>query len=124
MNILIPDSAPEPSESEQVAKLLKEHVVRTWEQMKYAQSQSFGLLWRHPSLTPQEVCDALGSSASELFMVGGDLSTLILKYDPSFPPENWMPPVMPTFNQDGTVTIPPIPEPEPEPEPEEEEPTP
>lgn len=101
-----PSPAPEPDLAQQTAREIRNHVQATWRRMQWSQAECFRLLWNHPTLTPQQVCDALGAEASQLFAVGGDLSTLILKYDPAYPEANWMPPVMPVFHEDGTVTIP------------------
>lgn len=109
MEILTSPNESEVDPAQEAARQIRAHVQATWRRMQWSQSECFRLLWHHPTLTPQEVCDALGPEAGELFALGASLSDLILQYDPAFAPEHWQPPVTPIFHPDGTVTIPGIP---------------
>lgn len=74
--------------------------------------------WRNKYYTPQELCDALGPEASELFILHGTIKHVIL----SVKPEQTLTSVDDygafIVNQDGTITItsdvPLVPEPSPE----------
>lgn len=106
MEILTPQPEPEADAAQEAARQIRAHVQATWRRMRFSQAECFRMVWHHPDLTPQQVCDALGGEAWQLFALGSDLVDLILKYDPEFPEENWKPPVTPEFLEDGTVVIP------------------
>jgi hypothetical protein len=78
----------------------------------------YWMLWSNPQCTPQEILDALGTSAVDLFIASSKAATHLHDIDPGY-----VPPQTPwtfTINADGTVTAiaPVIPEQEPEPAPE------
>lgn len=70
--------------------------------MLVAYSRCMGEVWRHPTLSPQEVLDAFGSDAAELFRLAGILKGAINAATP-----NTIPDVTAnvTVNADGTVTV-------------------
>lgn len=63
------------------------------------------MLWHSPDLTPQEVCDGLGTQAGALFVLGGQTVNFLLAIDSScfsaleFPTNNF------TVQEDGTVIV-------------------
>lgn len=63
----------------------------------------FTSFWSNPELTPQEVSDAFGADAAQLFILMGKAQTFINDVKPSafiqIPPKAFV------INQDGTVTI-------------------
>lgn len=91
--------------SEIVKEQIQSLIPNLFTQIKSTQQTIFRLVWHNTRLTPQEVCDALGTDAQQLFELGADNVALILKYDSSFPTSNWKPPFVVQFNGDGTVTI-------------------
>jgi hypothetical protein len=66
-------------------------------------------VWKHPTLAPQEILDAFGTDAGELFRLAGILKNAINAATPNTIPDST---VDVTVNSDGTVTInPPAPTP-------------
>lgn len=60
--------------------------------------------WKHNKLTPQEICDALGTDAESLFDSGSQLATFILTIKPT-ETRLKLPEFVSVHNADGTVTI-------------------
>lgn len=67
-------------------------------------NEIFNLVWDNPhGLTPQQVFDAFGTEAGDLFTVSSAIGSAILAVNPS-----WVPPTRPfphVINQDNTVTV-------------------
>lgn len=63
----------------------------------------FGLVWKHPKLTPQQVLDAIGTDAVQLFTLGALLQATILEASP----QTILPsvPNQIVFNVDGTIKV-------------------
>ena len=108
MNLLSPIIQTETAE-DHAKKRIFMLTSEIFQQMKITHNEVYRTVWKHPSLTPQQVLDALGTNAASLFVLGADQISLILKYDPSFPEESWKPPFKVIFNEDGTVTVTDIP---------------
>lgn len=105
--ILNPVPPAQQTPAGEVALQIRRIVASTWNRMRYAQEECHRLLWDHPEgINPQEILDALGTDAADLFAVGADLSELILKHDPEFPLSRVQPPVPPVFEPDGKVKLP------------------
>jgi len=63
----------------------------------------FSRFWMNPELTPQQVSDAFGTDAAQLFVIMGKAQAFINDIKPnSFIQQ---PPKAFVINQDGTVTI-------------------
>ena len=65
-------------------------------------------VWRNPDgLTPQQVCDALGGKASNLFVIAGTMAGALAQIDPAGLGAMASVPAgyAATVNADGTVTI-------------------
>lgn len=81
--------------------------------MKRAYVRGMNLIWtQEADIGPDEVIEALGTSAASLFAEGARLLAFILAIDP-----DWSYPTPTrtfTINEDGTVTVDPAPEPEPQ----------
>lgn len=79
--------------------------LRQYDNMKRAYEQGLRDFWSDPRFTPQELADALGSDASDLFRLHGGLKAAILSVNP----EEQLSSVSDygTFivNEDGTLTI-------------------
>ncbi len=67
---------------------------------------SFASVWSNPNLTPQQVMDAFGTDAAQLFVLAGATVTMLNTILPgTLALADYMPPYSYTVNQDGTVTI-------------------
>lgn len=66
-------------------------------------SQIFALVWTNPELTAQEVMDAFGTEAVQLFQFAGAFQQLMNTLQPGVliqaPPKTF------TINEDGSVTV-------------------
>lgn len=62
-------------------------------------------LWNDPKLTPQEICDGLGTQAGQLFVLGGKTVAFLTDIDPSTINLLEMPTKKFTVAPNGTVTI-------------------
>lgn len=66
-------------------------------------TQMHSMVWHNKYLTPQEMMDALGTDAHQLFQVAAAVKTLVNTFSPgaiTLGPEKTL-----VFNDDGTVTI-------------------
>lgn len=63
----------------------------------------FALVWDNNDLTPQQVMDALGTDAAQLFQIASAMQTAVNSIQPDSLPQS--PPKSVTANDDGTVTI-------------------
>jgi hypothetical protein len=111
--------SPDPAASapaDNLLALLNSSSIRTKQAMIEMQQLGIKGLWRHKTLTPQQVCDALGSGSAARFVFQGILTTALMQmqgaeralqgegetpidYGLLWPSKQW------TVNPDGTVTI-------------------
>lgn len=57
---------------------IRGQVAALWASMVSIYGHCMNVLWRNPNgLTPQQVCNAFGTKASELFMLAGMLANLL-----------------------------------------------
>lgn len=63
----------------------------------------FNMVWDNPTLTPQQVFDAFGANASQLFVISSTIKTAVNTITPGT--LNQTPPTAYTINNDGTVTV-------------------
>ena len=71
--------------------------------MVFTFNQVMDLVWNNPNLTPQQVMDAFGPRAAELFQLAGLCQNTI---ETALPGTNLLQPtVVFTINNDGTVTV-------------------
>lgn len=63
----------------------------------------FNQVWNHPDLTPQQVMDAFGADAAQLFILAGGTQNYLNAIVPGTVTE--VPPKAFVINEDGTVTI-------------------
>lgn len=94
--------------AQQEAINIRNNALRSFNDLKAMQLSPINVMWRNnKKLTPQEICDALGTDAAVAFISHGKLTnflvelaaTLGINYTPALPTKNF------TINQDGTVTI-------------------
>jgi len=65
---------------------------------------AYDVVWNNKDgLTPQQVLDAVGTDATQLFIVSGKTQDLVNTVVPNTLPQTAL--QVPTFNQDGTVTL-------------------
>lgn len=101
-----------PTEADRIRDAILSLSRRTFAAMLEAQRQGIDLLWHGQeqgvhSLTPQEVCDALGEDAVKVFEFHGALTAFLaaqavadgVSVDLKLPPFAF------TENQDGTITV-------------------
>ena len=91
-----------------VASSIKRTAVVNYQQLVRIQKEGIRTVWNNPyGLTPQQVCDALGTDAVKVFDIHGVLTDAIVQIadrdgvtpDVALPKKNF------TRNQDGTVTV-------------------
>ena len=80
---------------------------RHYDQLCRIQKEGIDIMWNNPTLTPQEVSDAVGVDAAVLISAHGDLTEAIIKAATSsgIEPNIKLPTNAFVINQDGTVTI-------------------
>lgn len=110
MSLLNPEPV-EPTLEEkqaQVADRIKRMAATGFRQLSQIQAQGIQTVWNNPrGLTPQQVCDALGTDAGLIFQMHGQLTDAAvamatadgLEYTPALPTNAF------TVNEDGTVTV-------------------
>jgi hypothetical protein len=80
MSILINQPRPEPTKEQklaQIASRIKGSISSTYQTLTNLQKQGINSVWNHPTLTPQEIVDALGVDAVKIFQYHGKLTSLI-----------------------------------------------
>lgn len=104
-SIILPPPAP-PTTTQLQAQLKGQVVSSTNQLFRTLQSsydKNFSAVWANPSLTPQQVFDAFGTDAAQLFVIAGATATMLNTIVPNTvvaaPPYNY------TINSDGTVTV-------------------
>lgn len=63
------------------------------------------LVWDNKSLTPQQVCDAFGQQASQLFILATTTKNFIQEVSPQNVSKLLLPKKQVSFNEDGTVVV-------------------
>lgn len=66
---------------------------------------TFDLFWHNDQATPQEICDALGTQATRLYLNSKVTQEYIKTIYPDYVPLEMPEGVQVVFNEDGTVTI-------------------
>lgn len=84
---------------------LLEITNKTFDRMVKAYNHGVAIFWQNPRATPQEIADALGDQAGEMFNLHYDLGELIFKYDMTAISDSMVKVGNFTMNEDGTVTI-------------------
>jgi hypothetical protein len=106
MSLISPPQSPELTPSQTAAAQIRQQVQAVWSAMVLGQIDIFRLVWSAPDATPQEVLDELGTDAAQLFQLGAANVATILGIDAAALSDNqWKPPFVVDFNQDGTVTV-------------------
>lgn len=92
-------------EAEIVAGSLVKITKNTFDKIKVSYTQGVQMFWNNPKATPQEIADALGQDASEVFSLHYKLGELIASVDATFLEDTAH--LIGSFvqNEDGTVTI-------------------
>lgn len=92
-------------EAEIIAGSLVKITKNTFDKIKVSYTQGVQMFWNNPKATPQEIADALGQDASEVFSLHYKLGELIASVDLSLLEDTAH--LIGSFvqNEDGTVTI-------------------
>jgi hypothetical protein len=91
-----------------VSRLLKNTAQQQYTQLCQMQKSGIKYLWNNPDgLTPQEVCDAVGTDGALYIMAHGALTSCIISAASAsnISPDISLPTNAFTVNPDGTVTV-------------------
>jgi len=102
---ILDEQIEQTSPSQQIKRRIAMSTKTSYERMVRDFNQGVSMVWEHPSLTPQEVCDALSTNAAEVFQLHGALGTLIANFKPEAVSDSMAKIGEFTSNPDGTVTI-------------------
>jgi len=91
--------------AEEAANSLVRIAKNTFGKILNSYSNGVQTFWNNPRATPQEIADALGTDASEIFSLHYQLGQLIASVDPTLLEETSNLIGNFTQNEDGTVTI-------------------
>jgi hypothetical protein len=108
MSLFEPEPPQQPSIPDRVSTLIKDTVRQTYSQLIHDQGEGIQTLWFNQyGLTPQQVCDSLGTEAGKVFKAHGLLTQLIIDLATldGVQPAIAIPPCAFTINSDGTVVI-------------------
>lgn len=89
---------------ERVADQQKNDAIRTFESMVATYERGLASFWSHHRFTPQEISDAIGTDAGEMFRLHAVLAATIMLADPTAVLTNVDTLGTFTINEDGTVT--------------------
>jgi hypothetical protein len=100
--------APSLPPVEELAKAVRAEVSNSinglFGDMLKVYNSCMSLVWQHPTLSPQQVLDAYGSDAAELFRLAATLKGAVNAAVAGTIPDNDTPKPF-TINEDGTVTV-------------------
>lgn len=110
MNLLNPDQHEPTKEDDKlrIANRIKENIQITYQELINTQNSGIEILWKNNrELTPQEICDALGTDAAQIFKLHGILTRAIVDIatESGISPDIRTPDNAFTVNVDGTVTV-------------------
>jgi hypothetical protein len=80
MSILSQSEQNQPTKEELLigkVNMIKHFSKQCYQQLSFMQTQGIHLLWGDSELTPQEICDTLGSDAVKIFEMHGILTSSI-----------------------------------------------
>lgn len=86
----------------QVVSNIKQAGAFNFNRISQALQNQFNNVWNNDDFTPQEIFDAFGTDAIQLFQVAGATIALLQIMNSSFVPPT--PPAY-TANEDGTITV-------------------
>lgn len=99
-------NVPQIPVSERAANRLRNLTRQTYQQMVSAFNQGSSIFWQNPmGASPQEIADALGADAKEIFELHAKLGALLATVKPEAIAEGSSVVGQFTVNGDGTVTI-------------------
>lgn len=109
MPILEPAQPSEPSVEQKQASVafrVKSESLDLFQSVKQRHQKLMRIVWQNPrGLTPQQVMDAFGTEAAELFSLSDALLNLIKTAKPDDPYGDTQIPYEFTIHDDGTVTV-------------------
>lgn len=130
MSVLNPPSVEPVPPGQVVAERIKQQARQTFQQLTMAFNQGARAFWKNNDATPEQIAEALGTNAVEVFQLHGKIGALLASVRPAAIAPGLAMVGTFTYNDDGTVTITghaadptppsapaPAPEPTPEPEP-------
>ncbi len=102
MSVLFPQ---DNNTAEQTAKLLIDHSRETYRRLVSTFNNGAKQFWANDNATPQDIADALGENAVEIFQLHAKIGALLAEVNPAA--------IAPgaalvgefEYNEDGTVTI-------------------
>jgi hypothetical protein len=83
--------------------VIKAGIQRSFDSILKNFDENFKLVWQNRQLTPQQVFDAFGVEAVQLFQLAGAIQQMMNTLKPGCLPQT--PPKPFTINEDGTVTV-------------------
>lgn len=101
------DTSLEAKQTRAAARI-KSLTSQNYQQLLRAQKSGIDLVWRNSEgLTPQQVCDALGTSAGKIFAIHGTITDALVAAQTAdgVAVNVALPTNAFTVNQDGTVTV-------------------
>lgn len=99
-------NVPQVPVSERAANRLRNLTRQTYQQMVSSFNQGSSIFWNNPmGATPQEVADALGGDAKEIFELHAKLGALLATVNPEAIQQGTSIVGNFTMNQNGTITI-------------------
>lgn len=119
MSVLNPPSVNPVPAGQVVAERLKQQARQTFQQLVMAFNQGARAFWKNNDATAEEICEALGTDAKEIFELHGKIGALLASVKPEAIAAGAAVVGTFTYNNDGSVTItghaeppaPPAPEP-------------
>lgn len=82
MNILNTPPTLPVSEAQKIATKLKQDAYSNFQRLVSSYENGLYMFWRHPRATPQEIAEALGTSAVEVFTLHAITRQIILTAKP------------------------------------------
>lgn len=110
-DILLPQiQVPTEAPDDRAAREILQRMTTTAEMILQSHQWIFQRLWDSSDATPDEILLKIGTRGQELFERGGDIVRFLLGADTGRPvasmqPDEYVPPLPYTVNQDGSITL-------------------
>ena len=107
MAIIETPSAPQAPTVADLQQICRDNIIsqinRDFNEVTATFKNLFQMVWSNPQLNPQQVLDAFGKDAAQLFLIASAFQNAVNTVVPGT--INQVPPYQVTINNDGTVTV-------------------
>ena len=101
INIIVPGRPKMTPET--VLSISKNKSLQLYGQLERMHTDLFKFIWENQDVTPEQIIEQYGVDAVTLFIVSAKIQEVLALVNPNY--VSLQPTKIPTFNDDGTVTL-------------------